>query len=331
MLGTSLKTCFFLAGTQTMTRTTFGLAMGLAVCLAVATEAAQFEVQQEADGVTVKLDGKLLTRYLIKSGTKPILWPLIGPYGDPVTRQYPMGEALPDERSDHPHQRSFWFTHGDVNGVSFWDERNQPGQIVHQEFLKVSGGDTAVVSTRNEWIALGDKKMCEDVRTLTFGTCGESVWIDFDSTVKATNGPVKFGDTKEGSFGVRVAGSMTVDTKKGGQIVNSHGLKDKEAWAKQAPWVDYHGPVNGKTVGIAILNHPSSFRFPTYWHVRTYGLFTANPFGVSDFTGGKGNGDHTLQPGESFTLCYRVLIHKGDEQEGKVAEAFEAYAKMAKP
>ncbi len=105
-----------------MTRTTFGLAMGLMGCLAVAAEAAKFEVQQEPDGVTVKLDGKLLTRYVIKSGAKPILWPIIGPYGDAVTRQYPMGEALPDEKSDHPHQRSFWFTHGDVNGVSFWME-----------------------------------------------------------------------------------------------------------------------------------------------------------------------------------------------------------------
>jgi len=314
-----------------MTRATLGLAMGLVVCLAVAAEAAKFEVQQEPDGVTVKLDGKLLTRYVIKSGNKPILWPIIGPHGDAITRQYPMGEALPDERSDHPHQRSFWFTHGDVNGANFWMEGEKAGQIVHKEFLKVSGGETAVISARNEWIAVDGKKVCEDVRTLTFGTCGENVWIDFDSIVTAPDGPVKFVDTKEGSFGVRVAGTMSVDTKKGGQIVNSEGLKDKEAWGKQAPWVDYHGPVNDKTVGIAILNHPTSFRFPTYWHVRTYGLFTANPFGVSDFTGGKGNGDHTLQAGESFTLRYRVLIHKGDEKEGKVAEAYEAYAKTARP
>ena len=42
-------------------------------------------------------------------------------------------------------------------------------------------------------------------------------------------------------------------------------------------------PVEGKTVGVAILNHPDSFRFPTTWHVRTYGLFAANPFGWHDF------------------------------------------------
>lgn len=313
-----------------MRRMHLGFALCLAACLAVAGQAAQFDLQQDADGITVNLDGKLLTRYLVKSGIKPILWPLIGPYGDPVTRQYPMLDALPTERSDHPHQRSFWFTHGDVNGVSFWHEGAKAGHIVHQEFLKVSGGETAVIAARNEWRTEDGQKTCEDVRTLTFGTCGESVWIDFDSTVTATDGPVKFGDTKEGSFGVRVAGTMDVDRKLGGRIVNSDGLTDAAAWGKQAPWVDYHGPVNDKTVGIAILNHPTSFRFPTYWHVRTYGLFTANPFGVKDFSK-QGNGDHTLAPGESFTLRYRVLIHKGDEQEGKVAEAYEAYAKTPKP
>jgi hypothetical protein len=314
-----------------MTLRPLGIAICLAGCLAISAQAAQFEVQQDADGVTVNLNGKLLTRYLVKSGIKPILWPIIGPYGDAVTRQYPMDQALPDEKSDHPHQRSFWFTHGDVNGVSFWHEGAQAGHIVHKEFLQVVGGETAVVVARNEWLTADGKKTCEDVRTLTFGTCGEHVWIDFDSTVTATDGPVKFGDTKEGSFGVRVAGTMDVDKKLGGRIVNSHGVTDKDAWAKQAPWVDYHGPVHGKTVGIAILNHPTSFRFPTYWHVRTYGLFTANPFGVKDFTGGPDRGDHELAPGESFTLRYRVLIHKGDEKEGGVAEAYEAYAKTAKP
>ena len=33
------------------------------------------------------------------------------------------------------------------------------------------------------------------------------------------------------------------------------------------------GQVEGKVRGIAILNHPESFRHPTPWHVRTYGLF----------------------------------------------------------
>jgi hypothetical protein len=118
-----------------------------------------------------------------------------------------------------------------------------------------------------------------------------------------------------------------VDAGQGGKIVNSEGNTDRDAWGKQAAWCDYHGPVKGNVVGIAILNHPQSFRFPTYWHVRTYGLFTANPFGLSNFVRAeKGAGAASLAQGDSFTLKYRLLIHKGDEREGRVAEAFARYA-----
>ena len=95
---------------------------------------------------------------------------------------------------------------------------------------------------------------------------------------------------------MRVAETMKVDAKLGGHIVNSEGLVDLKAWGKKASWVDYQGPVDGKKVGIAILNHPSSFRYPTFWHVRTYGLFAANPFGLHDFTNAQGkDGSYALR------------------------------------
>jgi len=267
-----------------MIRTIVLFAFGTLIALPSTVNAASFELQQDQEGVTVNCDGKLFTRYVIKSGNKPILWPLIGPNGEEVTRGYPMREAGPDERSDHIHHRSLWFTHGDVNGISFWHEAPGTGEIVHREFLKVEGGENAKIVTRNDWMAPDGKRQCSDVRTFTFGVDGSNKWIDMDITITASDGPVTFGDTKEGSGGVRVAGTMKVDAKKGGRIINSEGQTDGDAWGKQAAWCDYYGPVGENVVGIAILNHPKSFRFPTYWHVRTYGLFTANPFGLSDFT-----------------------------------------------
>jgi hypothetical protein len=121
---------------------------------------------------------------------------------------------------------------------------------------------------------------------------------------------------------------MDVLSKKGGKIINSEGLTDDAAWGKPAKWVDYHGPVDGAVEGIAILNHPKSFRYPTTWHVRTYGLFAANPFGLRDFTKGAGDGMHKVPAGETMTLRYRVLLHGGDEKAGKVAQAFEEYSKL---
>jgi len=314
-----------------MIRTATVLTTAILFIMSVSVQAAQFELEQTDEGVTVKLDGRSLTCYVTKSGNKPILWPIIGPNGNEITRAYPMRDAGPDERADHQHHRSFWFTHGDVNGISFWHEGKGTGEIVHKCFVKVEGGENAVIVTRNDWNGPDGKEICEDERTLTFGIDGQNVWIDLDVTIKATAGPVTFGDTKEGCGGVRVAGTMKTDAKQGGRIVNCDGHVDREAWGKPAAWCDYHGPVKGHVVGIAIMNHPKSFRFPTYWHVRTYGLFTANPFGLSNFTKAeKGTGSHRLAAGESFTLNYRLLIHKGDEKEGGVAEAFAKYAKAEK-
>ncbi len=299
--------------------------------VAIPCVAAEFEVQKPNDGVTVTVDGKLFTNYLIKSGAKPVLWPVLGPTGKEMTRAYPLREAGPDERSDHVHHRSFWFTHGDVNGIDFWTEGKGHGNIIHREFVKVAGGKTATIITRNDWIGPDGKKICEDERHLTFGADENSRWVDFDVVIRASVGEVKFGDTKEGSFGVRVAGTMKVDAKKGGTIINSEGQKDAEAWGKPAKWVDYHGPVDGETLGVAILNHPSSFRYPTYWHVRTYGLFTANTFGLHHFKGSKEyDGSHTMKKGESFTLKHRVLFHQGDEKIGRVEEVFADYASQGK-
>jgi hypothetical protein len=303
--------------------------VGLIGCLLGALPVARAEVtvQETPQGVIVELDGQPFTTYLTKSGFKPILWPVIGPTGKRMTRNWPMETDVPGETDrDHPHQRSLWFTHGDVNGIDFWSDGK--GRIEHREFVKVSGGPEAVIVTKNDWLSPdGSQRICQDQRTLRFGGDKDQRWIDFDITITATDGPVVFGDTKEGSFGVRTASSMRVDSKMGGRIVNSEGQQDKAAWGKPAAWVDYQGPVDGEQQGIAILNHPSSFRFPTYWHVRTYGLFAANPFGLGDFSAGAKKGEYTLPAGESLTLRYRVLLHTGDEKSAGIAAAFTDYAK----
>jgi len=297
-------------------------------CCGEKSQAAEFAVERNEHGVTVKLDGQPFTEYLTDKGPKPILWPIVGPTGKHMTRAYPM-QRIKGEMMDHPHHRSLWFTHGDVNGIDFWSESGKNGKIVHRDFVEVTGGPEAKIVTNNDWVDREGKKICEDTRTIKFHADGDTRTIDFDITIRAVDSAVTFGDTKEGAFGIRIPTSMDVERRPaGGKIVNSNGDIDGDAWAKSAAWVDYHGPVEGEELGIAILNHPSSFRFPTHWHVRTYGLFAANPFGLHDFEPNAGkDGKQTLAPGDSMTLRYRVIFHKGDEKAGKIAEAFEAYSK----
>jgi hypothetical protein len=294
-------------------------------------------VERTEEGATVKINGELFTNYLTRSGSKPILWPIVGPTGKPVTRSYPIGELQEHERDDHSHHRSFWFTHGDVNGVDFWLEPSRPsephGVIDHQDFTKLQAeGSSAVIATKNSWInGVTGEKVCEDEQQYVFGSDGTSRWVDYTITIKATEGDVTFGDTKEGTFGVRVAGTMKVDEKLGGRIVSSEGLADAEAWGKPADWVDYTGPVDGQTVGIAIFSHPQNFRHPCRWHVRTYGLFCANPFGMKDFPEvDHQQGAHLIKSGASMTLRYGVYFHPGATESADIPAAYQAYLARGK-
>jgi len=282
-------------------------------------------LRRDGDNVRITVDGRPFTVYRTDLGPKPILYPLIGPAGAKMTRDYPMAKVAGEDQ-DHPHQRSFWFTHGKVNGVDFWSETPGHGSIKETAKLTVaSGAAVGVLRTTDDWLGPDGKKVCEDERVLRIYNTRAARVFDFEVTLKATAGPVTLGDTKEGTFGVRVASSMDANRKPGGTITNAEGLTDLAAWGKPSPWVDYVGPVAGEPVGVAILDHPASFRHPTTWHVRDYGLFAANPFGLRDF-GRQESGDHTIPAGGAITFRYRVLLHAGDTAAADIPRAFRAFA-----
>ncbi len=287
---------------------------------------ASYTVGTSDDGeMTILRDGKMVTKLVARSGSKPILWPLVGPDGMHLSRAYPMTAAKPGEAEDHIHHRSLWFTHGEVNGIDFWAEGEGRGIIQQTEAIVREIGERVVIETTSDWLSSEGKRILSDKRKLTFHDDEGCAAIDFDIQLIASDGPVNFGDTKEGSFGIRVAGPIKVDAKQGGKITNSRGEEDGKTWGKPAEWVDYTGPIDGKTYGIAILNHPSSFAFPTRWHVRTYGLFAANPFGVHHFVGGEPTEGVTLAAGNTMSIRYRVLLHAGTTTDADIASAWKRY------
>lgn len=261
---------------------------------------------------------------------------------------------------DHIHHRSLWFNHGNVNGFDFWGP--DEGRIVERELLSLTGSDhSATIKTRNVWIPKGGTDpICEDIRTVTFAVDSahpEYRFIDFDIELIALADSVVWSDTKEGSLGFRTPGSMDVEAAKrsdqwGGHILNNVGEKDEEAWGKRASWVDYFGPVPkrltdaelaefAETVdpsklplteaGVVIMNHPTGFRYPSWYHVRTYGLFAVNPFGIRDFEpNARLDGSVTLTKGDKIVLCYRILIHDQKLSDQELDRLFDEYKAVKK-
>ena len=289
-------------------------------------------ITQLADRLRVEINGQLFTEYLYKDVPRPYCYPLIGPGDVAMTRNWPMKDT-PGEEHDHPHHRSLWFAHGAINGYDFWSEEKAFGKTVHDDFLEVkSGAKAGVIRERNKWVAADGTVVCTDERALRFYNPSRPSerLMDFEITLIASNGALTFGDTKEGTMAVRLAETMRLKGKVGkGHIVNSAGVRDGQTWGKRAEWCDCYGPVEGKTVGIAIFDHPQNPRHPTWWHVRDYGLFAANPFGQHDFESlpDKTAGNLIVPAGKSVTFRYRFYLHEGDDQQAKVAEKYKLYAK----
>ena len=284
--------------------------------------------RQGDNSLAVKVLGEPLTNFHYNDAERPYLFPLVGPQGQEMTRNYPCKE-IEGETKDHPHHRSVWTAYGEVSEVDHWSVNGMHGmQKVIGDPVFTSGVASGRIAVNVQWRNKFDdiEESLEEYREMRFHALPRGMQsIDFDITLSANHGDVLFGDTKEGGFlSVRVPTAM--DGDKGGTIENCFGAKGEgECWGKQAPWCDYSGKVKGYHAGIAIMEHPRSFQYPTWWHVRDYGLFAANPFGLKHFTGGARSGDYTLKNGESITFTYRLLIHPGDARGGKVAERYLDY------
>lgn len=294
----------------------------------ISNGSAAVDVQKEADSIKVSIDGKPFTEYHFKNTSRPFLYPILGPDGSRMTRDWPMADS-PNEEHDHPHHKSFWFAHGEANGVDLWSESAKAGKTVQTKLVKAKGGkNQGVIQTRNDWLAKDGKVIASDERTLTFHASPAGRFIDFKIVIKPNGEDLVLGDTKEGTMAIRLAETMRLKGKVGkGHIVNSEGVRDADTWGKRAKWVDYFGPVQDKTVGVAIFDHPSNPRHPTWWHVRDYGLFAANPFGIHDFEKKPaGTGNLTVPKNETLTFQYRFFFHTGNDTDAQVAQQYATYA-----
>lgn len=278
-----------------------------------------------AGRLEVRIGGELFTRY--HYGTdwpRPFLYPFNAPGGIGVTRNFPMRDDVEGEDRDHPHHRSVWIAYGEVNGTDNWTEGDGHAWIRHQRFEEVTGGPIfGRIRSVNSWTSAEGARQMEDVREFTFWGLPSERLVDVKVRFIASDGDVELADTKEGGIiSVRVASTMDGDSA--GMIVNSYGGRtEAETWGKPAHWVDYYGPVQGKIMGIAIMDHPDSFRYPTRWHVRDYGLFAANPFALKYYEPDRGwTGDHTMKIGEHLDFRYRLYVHEGDTQQAGVADKY---------
>jgi hypothetical protein len=299
------------------------------------------ELAKHAHSIEVLIDGKPFTTYYFDpQEAKPYLQPLCTARGTVVTRGFPVGNEIPRahwyDPNIEPHQRPMYFAHGDVDGFTFWAEEvfarrfygheaEKYGRTVIERLEQATSGPrSGEIRARFNLLAPGNRVLAEETQRLMFRGGPDTRTIDCEFVIYANHGPVRMGDTKEGTFAIRVIKQL--DSPPGHMVSSSGGVGEPEIWGKRANWVDYYGRVGGEDVGVAIFDSPLSFRHPTYWHARGYGLFAANPFGLREFTHNPNDdGSYTIRAGSSLRFRYRVLIHHGDYRQAGISRACREY------
>ena len=310
----------------------------------------QLTHNEDDQRVDILIDGQAFTSYLytdtIPDLKKTVLFPIYSAKGSLITRGYPL-DTRPAERTDHPHHIGLWLNYGDVNGIDFWghsnatpvEQSNRMGTIRHQQIKEVkSGSESGSLEVKVNWLDFQNQTMLKEETRFVFAGGDDWRRIDRITTLTALDEKMIFNDTKEGMMAIRVHRALEHpsdqtevekldNTGVSGQYLNSEGIEGTDVWGKRAKWVELSGMIADEKVSVIILDHPENVGHPTYWHARGYGLFAANPLGQETFSKGEESMNLTLNPGQSVTFKYRMLILTGQIEPTAINEEFNKYIK----
>jgi hypothetical protein len=182
------------------------------------------------------------------------------------------------------------------------------------------------------WVGGDNVPLLEEHRVMEFLPGANEYAIDFTIRLKALADTVVFGDTKEGMFAIRTADWIRENGGTGQYLASNGGTTAADIWGRRSEWVRLEGNRNGHKAGASIFHHPASVNYPTFWHARDYGLFSANPLGQSVFEAGTGVKDPkqfrlTLAKGEEALFRFRVIVYEGSKSSEEIQRAFDGYAR----
>jgi len=296
---------------------------------AARTAEGSYSLAPDEHGVTLKApDGKTVFRYMTKRPKETNLaansvccfHPLFTPSGERITDLAP---------GDHHHHRGVFLawhttefrqkadfsrfgptgpTYGwNISRGDFWgwgEFAPTNGRIIKNRKIELSRGNAeyAELEIRNAWM-VQDRVMMDEFTSVQVREQQGVYVVDLDYDLTPVVDLI-LNHTAFGGFCVRARNDgdsyyATADGKV--QLPDPHYSVPELNWPA-GEWYDYTIKLNnGKTIGIAVLDHPGNL--PSTWHNPRY-VWMVNPCIVA-------GGPVTVKKGETLRLRYRLVVHDG--------------------
>jgi hypothetical protein len=289
------------------------LLIATGVMIALPLAGAKITAVKVGSKINVTINGKFFTSYIFSDDEKyPFFYPVNGPASG--------GSVTSMRNAVYPHHTSLFFGCDMVNGGNYWQEGLERGRIisVNAQIAK-EGGDTVIITDECIWSRPGALSPVKDARRYIITSPSATIiQIDVEITMEMLM-DVHIRRTNHSLFSARMAADLAVTS--GGAMINAEGASgEKETFGKSSAWIDYYGKRGNAVEGLAIMQHPSNPWYPSPWFTRDYGFMSPTPMYWPE------NGKETfMKKGTVLRLRYRVLVHEGDNNQAKIAEAFEQY------
>lgn len=305
------------------------------LCVLSVAFAHSADITAEKAGAVVHfaIEGKSICDYQMEPGKVPEgvaesfahgahLHPIYSPSGKLVTGNH---------QPDHPWQRGVWIgwtkTEFGDSHPDFWNmgkDGKITAEVRFEKLEKLWNGPAGGFVSRHVFLDHShtpDEKVLNETwevavsqKTLE-GTLANV--IDLTSTQTcAGEKPLKLPKYHYGGLGVR--GNPLWNPVEAVTMLTSEGHDRKAGDNTKAKWVHLGGDVDGAPTGIAVLIHPSNFRFPQPLRL--------NPKNPQLCVAPSQDGDWAIEPGKPYVSKYRLLVFDGKPDAKWIEAQWQSYS-----
>jgi L-alanine-DL-glutamate epimerase-like enolase superfamily enzyme len=226
-----------------------------------------------------------------------------------------------DAPADHVHHHGLWFSWKYINGVNYWE--NAPGSDLptgrttwHDVQTKLRGDHSARIVMGLHYISPEGERTMAERREIEISspTTDGGYSLDWTShftalaeTVRLDRTPLpdEPGGRAYGGYAGLSLRLVQLEERSAATGEGPVTFNDQQRFRGRSPAFDYNGKLDGKAVGVTVLDHENNLHSPTPWYAIQSGSMSFFSPAVICYT------PHDMRRGDGFTLRYRVLVHPG--------------------